>query len=439
MDHRGDLHEAGLHLLHQLSDDIHHPPAGGLTREELIRQARNISSSESDAGIKEHLETLIGVLDAFLAGRASDDALQYYVSTQFNIQIDEIIGFMQGLAALSSSGPDTQESTLNLGAGPASHPKVSVIITTYNRKDFLQQAVNSILRQDYPHTEIIVIDDCSSDGTQEMMNATFGAEPRVIFMQNETNSGPGNNRRRALAAHGDGEFILFLDDDDYLIDRSYFTKAVKVHRLHPELSFVAANVFLEYSQSQKLTISSLGLSPVTDKHDYFMNFERKNYPKPASTLTAIFKREALMSMDILNMSMVNDASIYLRALLIGDAGFIDTLAGVYRIHGNNITFNLSQSFLIENLEEKRNIRNMAIERFGYSKAEMNEWFNHNVYDTISYYLMNSAKSHSDFKFMYSWASNHSPQAYNQLKRQFRTKLMKKQLLRVSFVRALMNR
>jgi glycosyltransferase involved in cell wall biosynthesis len=345
---------------------------------------------------------------------------------------------MQGLAALSSE-PAPDKTAILTDAEPSSHPKVSVIITTYNRKDFLRQAVESILRQDYPHTEITVIDDCSSDGTREMMDTVFGAEPRVIFMRSETNSGPGNNRRRALAAHGDGEFILFLDDDDYLIDRSYFTRAVNVHRLHPELSFVAANVFLEYSQSRKLSISSLELDPIIDKHDYFMNFEQKGYPKPASTLTAIFRREALMSMDILNMSMVNDASIYLRALLIGDAGFIDTLAGVYRIHGNNITFNLSQSFLIENLEEKRNIRNMAIERYGYSKPEMNEWFNHNVYDTISYYLMNSAKSHTDFKSMYSWASDHAPKAYNQLKRQFRTKLMKKQLLRVSFVRALMNR
>ena len=438
MDHSGDLQEAGLQLLHQLNDDIHHPPAGGLSREELIRRCKKISSSGTDAGIKEHLDTLTGVIGALLAGRASEDALQYYVSTQFNIQLDEVKGFMQGLAALSSEpAPDNAASLAE--AEPSSHPKVSVIITTYNRKDFLRQAVESILRQDYPHTEITVIDDCSSDGTQEMMDTVFGAEPRVIFMRSETNSGPGNNRRRALAAHGDGEFILFLDDDDYLIDRSYLTKAVNVHRLHPGLSFVAANVFLEYSQSRKLTISSLELDPVIDKHDYFMNFEQKGYPKPASTLTAIFRREALMSMDILNMSMVNDASIYLRALLIGDAGFIDTLAGVYRIHGNNITFNLSQSFLIENLEEKRNIRNMAIERYGYSKPEMNEWFNHNVYDTISYYLMNSAKSHTDFKSMYSWASDHAPKAYNQLKRQFRTKLMKKQLLRVSFVRALMNR
>lgn len=131
-----------------------------------------------------------------------------------------------------------------------------------------------------------------------------------------------------------------------------------------------------------------------------------------------------MAMDILNMNMVNDASIYLRSLLVGDAGFIDTLAGVYRLHGDNITFNLSQRFLIENLEEKLLIKNMAVQKYGYHEQEMTEWFNHNAYDTISYYLLNSAKDATDFKFMYHWALNHCPPIYNQLRNEFRTKLIK---------------
>lgn len=106
--------------------------------------------------------------------------------------------------------------------------------------------------QDYPNKEITVIDDCSTDGTEELMQQHFGAEPRVIYMRNATNSGPGNNRRKAFAAHGDGEYVLFLDDDDYLIDMNYFSKAVRFHLLHPEISFVAANVFLEYSKAKQL-------------------------------------------------------------------------------------------------------------------------------------------------------------------------------------------
>lgn len=437
MDHNEELQQAGYRLLSQLNNDIHRSPSQVRT-DELMQRCRDSISREEGTKARENLETLIGVLQAYLSGRASGDALQFYLSAQFHLNMDDFDGLLMGLTAVRA-GTATQEAKWAEPADPSANPKISVIITTYNRKNFLRQAIESILQQDYPHKEITVIDDCSSDGTDEMMAHSFGNESRVIYMRNAVNSGPGNNRRKALAAHGDGEYIMFLDDDDYLIDRSYFSQAVNFHKQHPEISFVASNVFLEYSQSKQLNISSLQLSRIVPKQDYFRNFEQKGYPKPASTLTTVFKRDALMAMDILNMNMVNDASIYLRALLIGDAGFIDTIAGVYRIHGNNITFNLSQSFLIENLEEKRVIRNMAIERYGYSKQEMNEWFNHNVYDTISYYLMNSAKSHTDFKFMYAWASEHSPKAYSQLRRQFRTKLMKKQLLRVSFVRALLNR
>ncbi|WP_052087885.1 glycosyltransferase family 2 protein [Paenibacillus wynnii] len=384
------------------------------------------------------LETLSGVVQAFLWGRASEDALLYYLSEQFHVEKVQLPELVMGLVDMKRNFPPP-ESNPPVASLDAELPKVSIIITTYNRKEFLQQAIQSILMQDYPRKEIIVIDDCSTDGTDILMKQSFGENSRVIYMRNETNRGPGHNRRLAFAAHADGEYILFLDDDDYLIDRSYLSQAVDFHMLHPGISFVAANVFLKYSQTEQLKISSLGLSELINKLDYFMNFEQKGFPKPASTLTTVFKREALIQMDILNMNMVNDASIYLRSLLIGDAGFIDVIAGVYRIHGNNITFNLSQSFLIENLEEKMLIKNMAVEQYGYSAKKMNQWFNHNVYDTIYYYLMNSAKSYKDFEAMYGWAHTHCPGIYDRLRREFRVKLMKKQLLRVSLIRTLLKK
>jgi len=403
------------------------------TYDELLDQlteALNPSAAE--------LETLSDVVQAFLWERASEDALHYYLSEQFQVEKGQFPDLLKVLVDLKTelSIPKSIQPTSGLEPEP---PKVSIIITTYNRKEFLKQAIQSILMQDYPHLEITVIDDCSTDGTDILMKKSFGTDPRVIYMRNEQNRGPGHNRRQAFAAHADGAYILFLDDDDYLIDRSYLCQAVEFHKLHPEISFVAANVFMKYSQMKQLKLSSLGLSEIINKQDYFMHFEQKGYPKPASTLTTVFKREALIQMDILNMNMVNDASIYLRSLLIGDAGFIDVIAGVYRIHGNNITFNLSQGFLIENLEEKMLIKNMAIEQYGYDAEAMNQWFNHNVYDTISYYLMNSAKSYKDFESMYVWAHTHCPGIYTQLRREFRVKLMKKQLLRVSFIRMLLKK
>ncbi|WP_410513139.1 glycosyltransferase family 2 protein [Paenibacillus sp. BR2-3] len=439
MDHHADLQQACYDYLNHLKDELNHSlTAAAEDLDKMLQRCKDSMNNEQSPLIRENVVTLSEVVHAYILGRASEDALFYYLSEQFNIGKQDIPALVKSLVELKSrvAGPEYKLPA----AGHFTHyPKVSVIITTYNRKAFLYKAVHSILMQDYPNKEITVIDDCSTDGTDELMKDSFGGDERVIYMRSDQNSGPGNNRRKAFAAHADGEYILFLDDDDYLIDMNYFSNAVDFHINHPEISFVAANVFLEYSKTKQLKVSSLGLGEIINQHDYFMNFEQKGYPKPASTLTTLFKREALMRMDILNMNMVNDASIYLRSLLVGDAGFIDMIAGVYRIHGNNITFNLSQDFLIENLEEKKLIRNMAIEQHGYNAKEMNQWFNHNVYDTIFYYLMNSAKSHKDFEAMYQWARRHCPGIYNQLKREFRVKLMKKQILRVSILRTLLNR
>ncbi|SEU23299.1 glycosyltransferase family 2 protein [Paenibacillus sp. NFR01] len=433
------LQASGRQALKRLRELLEQATPENRDRAKLLAAFRQHTEREPAAAAREILGTLAQTVDAYLRGGASSDALQYYLAAQFGIAGPELGDLPERLDPLRDPqlAPEIQAYTEREPAKEL--PKISVIITTYNRKDYLRQAVESILRQDYPHFEIVVIDDCSSDGTCEMVERHFSGEPRVIYMRNRQNRGPGHNRRQALAAHGDGELILFLDDDDYLIDSGYFTRAALFHLQHPDISFVAANVFLEYTAGGRFAVSSLQLDRITPQRNYFRHFEQPGYPKPASTLTAVFKREALMKMDILNMKMVNDASIYLRALLIGDAGFIDTLAGVYRIHGNNITFHLSQSFLIENLEEKRLIRDMAADRLGFGRAELNEWFAHNVYDTVSYYLLNSAKNHSDYKAMYDWTRLHCPDAYHRLKRSFRTRLMKKQLLRVSFVRALLGR
>ncbi|WP_379128362.1 glycosyltransferase family 2 protein [Paenibacillus sp. sgz500958] len=402
-------------------------------RDELLHRLTSYGSLSSGS-----IGTLTEVVHAYSEGRASLAVLYFYLAEQFDIGKEELLGLVKDLVEIRnrSSEGDNKVVVFRPLSG---RPKVSVIITTYNRKEFLNQAIQSILVQDYPNKEITVIDDCSTDGTDAYMQSTFGDDPRVIYMRNGRNNGPGNNRRAAFAAHGDGEYILFLDDDDYLIDRSYLSRAVEFHLLHPGLSFVAANVFLENTKTGQLTVASLGLPEIVGKQEYFMNFEKKGYPKPASTLTTLFKRKVLLKMDILHMKMVNDASIYLRSLLIGDPGFMDVIAGVYRIHGNNITFNLSQGFLIENLEEKLLIRNMAIEQYGYSKREMNQWFNHTAYDTISYYLVNSAKSPGDFAAMYHWTRSHCPNIYDRIKRDFRVKFMKKQILSVPLFRTLLRR
>jgi glycosyltransferase involved in cell wall biosynthesis len=88
-------------------------------------------------------------------------------------------------------------------------PRVSAIITTYNRKAFVLEAVESVLAQTYEDYELIVVDDGSGDGTGEVL-AHYGEQLLYTFQPNE---GVSAARNRGLEI-AQGEFIAFLDSDD---------------------------------------------------------------------------------------------------------------------------------------------------------------------------------------------------------------------------------
>ena len=86
---------------------------------------------------------------------------------------------------------------------------ISVIIPVYNGKQFLSEAINSILQQNYNPLEIIVVDDGSTDGTVRLQNS-FGEQVRYVYQDNK---GPAAARNTGLVV-ANGEFIAFLDSDD---------------------------------------------------------------------------------------------------------------------------------------------------------------------------------------------------------------------------------
>jgi len=91
----------------------------------------------------------------------------------------------------------------------AARPLVSVILPTHNRREFLREALDSVRAQSYPHREIIVVDDGSTDGTADMIRRDY---PDVRYTWQE-NRGPSAARNRGIALAG-GEWLAFLDSDD---------------------------------------------------------------------------------------------------------------------------------------------------------------------------------------------------------------------------------
>lgn len=92
-------------------------------------------------------------------------------------------------------------------------PKISVVIPTYNRKEYLQKAVESCLEGNKKHrVEVVVVDDGSTDGTREWLRALDSNQVKAVFQES---SGAPQARNRGLEA-ATGAYIKFLDDDDWL-------------------------------------------------------------------------------------------------------------------------------------------------------------------------------------------------------------------------------
>ena len=106
--------------------------------------------------------------------------------------------------------------------------RVSVVIPTYNRADFVREAIASVLRQDYPHIELIVVDDGSRDGTAAVVSS-FG--PAVQYLWQE-NCGVSTARNRGVAA-STGGLIAFLDSDDLWLPRKVSAQ-VAYFEAHPD-------------------------------------------------------------------------------------------------------------------------------------------------------------------------------------------------------------
>lgn len=89
--------------------------------------------------------------------------------------------------------------------------EVSVIMPTYNCGRFIAESIRSVLAQTYTNWELIIVDDCSTDNTKEIVRGFDDA--RIRFLQNEQNEGAAVTRNKALRA-AKGQYIAFLDSDD---------------------------------------------------------------------------------------------------------------------------------------------------------------------------------------------------------------------------------
>ena len=107
--------------------------------------------------------------------------------------------------------------------------RVSIVIPTYNRADFVREAIASVLQQDYPDVDLIVVDDGSRDDTAAVVSG-FGPAVRYLYQENR---GVSAARNRGVAS-STGDLIAFLDSDDLWLP-SKVSAQVAYFKAHPDM------------------------------------------------------------------------------------------------------------------------------------------------------------------------------------------------------------
>ena len=90
---------------------------------------------------------------------------------------------------------------------------ISIVMPAYNCEQYISQAVESVIKQTYEEWELIIIDDCSKDGTYTLIKNIAEQDSRIRIYQNDKNIGVGKTRNRGIELAA-GDWIAFLDSDD---------------------------------------------------------------------------------------------------------------------------------------------------------------------------------------------------------------------------------
>ena len=211
----------------------------------------------------------------------------------------------------------------------------SVVVTCYNYRDFVEQAVDSALAQSRPPLEVIVVDDGSTDGSGALLQERYGADARVkVFCVR--NGGQLSAFQRGLS-EARGQVICFLDADDCWAD-SYLASLGAVYDARADVDFVFSDVSLMGNETGRQgyadQATDLGYTALSTW------VHARWYGAPTSALS--LRRPMVSRVLDLPAEMVSEWRISADNCLVFGASvlgarkyFLPTAAVNYRIHGRN--------------------------------------------------------------------------------------------------------
>jgi len=213
------------------------------------------------------------------------------------------------------------------------YPKVSVFVPTFNHREFAPAAIESILMQHYPNLEIVIGDDGSSDGTQEIL-LEYKEKYSDLFqlILSTKNEGISVNCNKILN-ECTGEYVAFLAGDDIWLPGKLL-KQVDLMQKNPGASLCVSKV--EWFESK--TNKTMFIYPRDDFNVENMSIIDIAYYIGCTGASMIFRRDAAPKYGFeTSLPMVSDWLFFIEVMRNGDVIFINEALARYRRHGESMS------------------------------------------------------------------------------------------------------
>lgn len=213
--------------------------------------------------------------------------------------------------------------------------KVSVCLITYNHERYIRQALDGVLRQDVDFPwEVVIGEDCSTDGTAAVVREYAGRFPHVVRVLDTPHNlglnGKGNLARTLAACTG--EYVALLEGDDYWIDPHKLRRQVTAldRRRDWALCFHPVRCEIE-GRPGKTTVfpSAPPVEPLTLRHLLARNLMQ--------TCSVVFRNKLFDALpDWWFRLPMGDWPLHILNAQYGDIGFVPDVMGVYRVHARGL-------------------------------------------------------------------------------------------------------
>jgi glycosyltransferase involved in cell wall biosynthesis len=244
-----------------------------------------------------------------------------------------------------------------------SPPLVTISIPTYNQENYIGRAIESALAQSYPHIEIVVSDDLSTDGTLDVARRYAG--DRVRVEASDRNVGRVANYRRCLYELARGEWVVNLDGDDFYEDPDFISNALQKIGGDPKVVMYAAGAKALLEDTGRIEQAPMVMAADECRMrgvDYVLSYPRLNAFQHFAVLYN--RRRAMETGFYLLDSLGTDTDSLCRLALTGDVHVERRYVGVWTSHGQNASYSLTDADLGKEIGMLEHIGSALAEHVG---------------------------------------------------------------------------